>query len=71
MAAGLRTPVLALTHLLPPPRTVQEEQIYRERVREGGFTGELVVGRDLDCVTLTGSGSEVTRRDADARRPTP
>lgn len=62
MAAVLQTPVLMLTHLLPPPRTVAEEQLYARRVRAGGFRGELVVGRDLDCVTLTDSGPTVERR---------
>ena len=62
MAAVLQTPMLVLTHLLPPPRTVDEERRYANRVRAGGFTGGLVVGRDLDCVTLAESGPTATRR---------
>jgi ribonuclease Z len=61
MAAALQTPVLVLTHLLPPPRTTGDEQIYADRVRAGGFTGEIVVGRDLDRVTLTESRPTVQR----------
>lgn len=43
--AGVGT--LVLTHLLPPPRSSEEEELFARRVRDGGFTGELIVGRDL------------------------
>ncbi|WP_156761331.1 MBL fold metallo-hydrolase [Microbacterium karelineae] len=43
--SGVET--LVLTHLLPPPRSPDEEELFARRVRDGGFTGELIVGRDL------------------------
>ena len=51
-AAELGTPTLVLTHLIPPPNTPEETQLYVDEVRSGGFTGELIVAEDLQSVTL-------------------
>lgn len=48
--AGVRR--LALTHLIPPVRTADDELAFVEDVRAGGFGGELVVGRDLSSITF-------------------
>lgn len=48
--AGVRT--LALTHLIPPPLTADDAAAFAADVREGGFDGEVVVGSDLDVVTV-------------------
>lgn len=59
LAQRIRVPVLMLTHLCPPATTAAEERIYADGVRSGGFTGELVVGRDLDAAVCTPSGVEL------------
>lgn len=51
-AAELGVPTLVLTHLIPAPTTKNDEQGYIDEVRSGGFTGTIVVARDLDVVTL-------------------
>ncbi len=61
LAARLEVSVLMLTHLCPPARSLQEEEIYANGVRRGGFGGRLVVGRDLDAVVLSGSRPRVRR----------
>lgn len=38
---------LVLTHLIPAPATDEEEAAFGADVREGGYTGELTIGRDL------------------------
>lgn len=38
---------LVLTHLIPSPRNDEEEAAFVDDVRQGGFTGAVVVGRDL------------------------
>lgn len=48
--AGVRR--LALTHLIPPIRTADDELAFVDDVRAGGFRGELVVGRDLSSITF-------------------
>lgn len=50
---------LMLTHLLPAPRTPDDEERYVRAVREGGYTGRLIVGRDLSAYDLV-EGAEVT-----------
>lgn len=52
--AGVRVLVLVLTHLIPAPATPAEESAFIDDVREGGFDGEVVVGRDLATVWLAG-----------------
>ena len=48
--AGVRH--LVLTHLIPEPADDTAAKGFHDDVREGGFTGELTVGNDLDTVTL-------------------
>lgn len=50
--AALDTPTLMLTHLIPPPIAEEDFVEFEDQVREGGFTGELMVCRDLDHVEL-------------------
>ena len=40
-------PRLVLTHLIPAPQSDKDESRFADDVRAGGFTGEVVVGRDL------------------------
>jgi ribonuclease Z len=54
--AGVR--VLMLTHLMPAPRSDEEERAFLDDVRRGGFQGEVVVGRDLSTVWLSGPDAE-------------
>jgi ribonuclease Z len=43
---------LLLTHLIPPPNSEAESAAFAEDVRQGGFTGDLTVGSDLDTITI-------------------
>ncbi|WP_419841877.1 MBL fold metallo-hydrolase [Candidatus Poriferisodalis sp.] len=59
-AAALNTPTLVLTHLIPAPQTDAPaapghsvtERDYERQIRESGYTGELLVAKDLDQVVL-------------------
>ncbi len=51
-ARELRTPHVVLTHLIPPPRSPEQEQGFIDDVRAGGFEGEVTVARDLTTITL-------------------
>ena len=51
-AAELNVPTLMLTHLIPGPRTDADRQHFVDEVREGGYTGEVIVCDDLTAVTL-------------------
>jgi ribonuclease Z len=50
MAERAEVHTLMLTHLGPPPRNEAEEQGFADDVRNGGYTGHLIVGRDLMSV---------------------
>jgi ribonuclease Z len=50
MAERAAVHTLMLTHLGPPPRNEAEEQGFADDVRNGGYTGHLIVGRDLMSV---------------------
>ncbi len=52
LAARARVKRVILTHLVPPPGDEADREAYAEAVREGGFTGELIVADDLSSVTL-------------------
>ncbi len=54
-AAALGVPKLVLTHLIPPPETPEERQLFVNEVRAGGYEGELVVADDL-YTTAVGTG---------------
>lgn len=50
---------LVLTHLIPWPNTSEEEQGFVDDVRQGGYEGQVTVGRDLTTIQLgarTGAG---------------
>ncbi len=51
-AAALDVPTLVLTHLIPPPDSEHERELFAADVRGGGFAGALMVADDLDVVTL-------------------
>ncbi len=52
MAQRARIPCLVLTHLIPPPRTEDEEAAFELDVRQAGYTGRITVGRDLTTIIL-------------------
>ena len=52
MAARVGIPTLILTHLVPGLTTDDDAAVYESDVRSGGFTGNLIVARDLDSVTI-------------------
>ncbi len=56
MAAAIAVPVLMLTHLIPAPDTHEEEQLYIDEIRAGGYEGEIIVGKDLSRVSLPLAG---------------
>lgn len=43
---------LVLTHLIPQPRTEEDEAKFENDARAGGYTGTVTVGRDLLKVTI-------------------
>ena len=51
-AAELGTPTVILTHLIPPPNTPEDKQLFIDEVRSGGYEGELIVADDLDSYSL-------------------
>ena len=53
---------LAVTHLIPSPRTEQEENAFLDDVRRGGYTGGVTIGRDLDTFTIFDGEVRFTRR---------
>ncbi|MCP5150289.1 MAG: MBL fold metallo-hydrolase [Chromatiales bacterium] len=59
LAARAGVEMLVLTHLIPAPAGVADEEAYVADVRAGGYRGQVVVGRDLDMVTL-GAASDVS-----------
>jgi ribonuclease Z len=52
LAHALGLPRVVLTHLLPTPETPGDEQAFVDEARAGGFTGELLVGRDRQRLTI-------------------
>lgn len=52
---GIET--LVLTHLIPEASTAAIAEQYMQNVRSGGFTGHVVVAKDLDTVTLDGASA--------------
>ncbi len=50
LAARAGVGTLVLTHLLPQPQSDAEEAAFAADVRRGGFTGPVVVARDLSTV---------------------
>ncbi|WP_419932563.1 MBL fold metallo-hydrolase [Candidatus Poriferisodalis sp.] len=73
-AAELGMPTLVLTHLIPAPAAASgplqrpgaavSEHDFESPIREGGYTGDLLVARDLDKVVLeAGVPPRIERRD--------
>jgi ribonuclease Z len=52
MAQRAQVNTLMLTHLGPPPQNEGEEQGFADDVKAGGYTGHVLVGRDLMSVTF-------------------
>ena len=52
MAQRAQVNTLMLTHLGPPPQNEVDEQGFSDDVRTGGYTGHVLVGRDLMSVTF-------------------
>jgi ribonuclease Z len=52
MAQRAHVNTVMLTHLGPPPQNEVDEQGFSDDVRAGGYTGHVVVGRDLMSVTF-------------------
>ncbi len=50
-SCGVKT--LVLTHTIPAPNTDELKQTFVDHIRDGGFTGELLVANDLDVVQLS------------------
>lgn len=48
MMGGTDVPVLMLTHIIPAPESDADEQALIEEVRDGGYGGRIIVGKDLD-----------------------
>ena len=53
LAQRARVKHLLLTHLIPSPRTPDEERGFLDDVRAGGYTGAVTVGRDLDTLVVS------------------
>lgn len=52
LAERAGVPHVVLTHLIPQPITDDEEQAFAADLREGGYRGEITVGRDLTTVQI-------------------
>ncbi|MBJ7461498.1 MAG: hypothetical protein JHC90_07900, partial [Ilumatobacteraceae bacterium] len=52
MAQRAQVKTLMLTHLGPPPQNELDEQGFLDDVKDGGYTGHVLVGRDLLSVTF-------------------
>jgi ribonuclease Z len=52
LAQRAGVPHVALTHLIPPPSNDDEERLFAADLRDGGYRGEISVGRDLMSFTF-------------------
>jgi ribonuclease Z len=52
LAERAGVPHVVLTHLIPPPTTDDEEAAFSSDLRDGGYTGQITVGRDLTTVEV-------------------
>lgn len=52
LAARADIPHLVLTHLIPQPSSVADEERFARDIRKGGFSGELTIGRDLTTIKI-------------------
>jgi ribonuclease Z len=54
MARHINVPTLVLTHLIPAPSQTEEaEQEWIDDIRESGFSGEVIVARDLTTINFS------------------
>ncbi len=54
LAERIGIPHLMLTHLIPPPADDEQRERFAADVRNGGYTGEITVARDLSNVVIGG-----------------
>lgn len=54
LAARSAVTTLVLTHLIPPPTSPAEEDAFRRAALAGGFTGEVIIARDLSQIEVSG-----------------
>jgi ribonuclease Z len=59
MAQRIGVPMLMLTHLIPAPSAPEQVAGFESDLREGGFTGDVIVCADLDSVAI--DSGEVSR----------
>jgi ribonuclease Z len=52
LAERAGVPHVVLTHLIPAPTTDDEEAAFSSDLRDGGYTGQITVGRDLTTVEV-------------------
>jgi ribonuclease Z len=52
MAERSGVPHLVLTHLIPQPRSDRDIESFSRDVRDGGYTGQVTVGRDLESFVI-------------------
>jgi ribonuclease Z len=52
MAERAKVKHLVLTHLIPAPVGEEQEALFTQDIRDGGYHGELTVGRDLMTFTI-------------------
>jgi ribonuclease Z len=52
-------PHVVLTHLIPPPDRPADAAAFAQDLRDGGYTGRVTVGADLDTVTVEAAADEV------------
>jgi ribonuclease Z len=52
LAAAAGVGHLMLTHLIPAPTNPEEEATFASDIREGGYDGDLTIGRDLAAVEV-------------------
>ncbi len=54
LAERVGIPHLVLTHLIPPPADDEQREQFAADVRNGGFTGQTTVARDLSTIVIGG-----------------
>ncbi len=56
MAARAKVPHVVLTHLIPPPDTPADAEMFADDLRAGGYEGVITVGEDLTTVRKSKEG---------------
>ncbi len=52
LMSATTVPVLMLTHIIPAPGSTADEQMLVDEIREGGYRGRVIVGKDLACYRI-------------------